>query len=261
MDINLLEPEHKDPDRQPTELLMAVKLANAIKAKKLNRYQIRLELWAVEFKRLLAKRDRSEVWKVLDWYIDNLGQEYVPDAFSAESFRKKYERIEVSMCSDPDAVEVSKEGESILNLLKQTWWPKGADIELPVVVQKSFGNYSKFLDSLKKLKAFVNERQAKCPDEEDKMAVKYRRLHLFLNHLFTTGKVQNPIPFVTNWFLMINNSVVSWPAWEGGLGRYIWKATSPRFQQIARNWSAEWARDSRLWDMVEEMLKDKIYDT
>lgn len=52
--------------------------------------------WSSEFKKLRADLDddRARIKKVLDWYVANIGVEFVPRAYSAATFREKFFHVE-----------------------------------------------------------------------------------------------------------------------------------------------------------------------
>jgi hypothetical protein len=53
--------------------------------------------WAKEFKAMKATIPTAEIIKVRDWYIANIGKGYMPQAYSAKSFRDKFPNIAYQM--------------------------------------------------------------------------------------------------------------------------------------------------------------------
>jgi hypothetical protein len=78
------------------------KLLKAISNKRQINKRSNLKKWIFQF-HLLRVQDRikkQRIKTVLLWYIKNLGEEFVPAAYSAESFRDKFLRIEDAMKRD-----------------------------------------------------------------------------------------------------------------------------------------------------------------
>lgn len=57
----------------------------------------RMASWAEEFLRLAKEVPRDEIKETLGWYYDNMGRDYVPEAYCAKTFRSKYAAIRRSM--------------------------------------------------------------------------------------------------------------------------------------------------------------------
>jgi hypothetical protein len=63
--------------------------------------------WRKSFKDLLRQDHvpRSQIEEVLNWYCENIGKEYVPDARSGPTFREKFDRIAAAMERSVDSLE------------------------------------------------------------------------------------------------------------------------------------------------------------
>lgn len=77
----------------------AKKLYEALKAKKKIFRKVNLNKWIFQFKKLRVDEEekKDRIKKVLLWYIRHIGEEWIPEAFSAMSFREKFENIEAAM--------------------------------------------------------------------------------------------------------------------------------------------------------------------
>ena len=73
----------------------SVKLHRAAKNIKRITKRANIKSWVGQFKKLntLDKVKKKLIKEILVWYIDHISQEYIPEAFSAKSFREKFEQI------------------------------------------------------------------------------------------------------------------------------------------------------------------------
>lgn len=79
----------------PFEDILTSQLHYALKSKNKIYRQPKLSEWKKEFRDLVWKDGvpKEQVKESLDWYCDRIGGEYIPQAFSAKSFREKYSQI------------------------------------------------------------------------------------------------------------------------------------------------------------------------
>ena len=90
---------------------MAATLAEAVRAygkpRKTGIAKSKPSTWADHF-RLLRTKDgipEAEIRKVVVWYATHIGEAFVPEAFSGESFRRKYAALERAAGRDLATVE------------------------------------------------------------------------------------------------------------------------------------------------------------
>jgi hypothetical protein len=59
----------------------------------------RTHQWPTHFRKLneIDQVPIPRIWEVLYWYADHIGEEFVPECFSAESFRTKFNKLESAM--------------------------------------------------------------------------------------------------------------------------------------------------------------------
>lgn len=59
----------------------------------------RTHQWPTHFRKLneIDQVPIPRIWEVLRWYGDHIGEEFVPECFSAESFRTKFNKLESAM--------------------------------------------------------------------------------------------------------------------------------------------------------------------
>ncbi len=66
--------------------------------------------WRKEFAHLLQEAGPARVKKVLDWYLLHIGEDYVPEAFCAKTFKDKFIKIEGAMERSLRPVKVERNG-------------------------------------------------------------------------------------------------------------------------------------------------------
>lgn len=73
----------------------AKELLEGLQKKRLIQRKPSIAKWPDEFRKLreLDKISKKSIREVLGWYLKNMGDEYVPQAFSAKSFREKFDYI------------------------------------------------------------------------------------------------------------------------------------------------------------------------
>ena len=84
------------PDVNPIDLANAEALASAIRARALFQRPYRMTTWAEAFRKLrvVDQVDEARLSNVLKWYCAHIGGEFIPQAYSADGFRKKFLPIE-----------------------------------------------------------------------------------------------------------------------------------------------------------------------
>jgi len=92
--------------------------------------------WALSFSRLVTEQGEEEVNLVLSWYLDHIGQDYIPEAYCGKTFRDKFDSIRRRMVKDP---------ESCLARIKEQF-PEGTiTVEIEVPIANKPGHFRKEL--------------------------------------------------------------------------------------------------------------------
>lgn len=101
----------------------AKKLRKALQAKKKIFRKINLNKWILQFKRLRVddEVEKKDIKKVLLWYIRHIGEDYVPEAYSAKSFKDKFDQIVAAM-------KRSNKGNGEFEDFEVKTWRKGDEI-------------------------------------------------------------------------------------------------------------------------------------
>jgi hypothetical protein len=125
----------KDPDAKPDFAVVAAKkLYTALAGKRKIMAQPNLMKWAATLRRFLASGqvDKKEFRQTLQWYIANIGQPFVPQAFSADAFVQKYVKIESAIARSKQvdsydakrAAEEAEAAELLKDLERARKWTK-----------------------------------------------------------------------------------------------------------------------------------------
>ncbi len=96
-------------------LKCAKKLYHALATRRLiQRRNPNLKQWAEEFRKLRVKDQvsKAEIKRTLIWFMSNLTERYVPQAYSADSFRKKFDSIHARMTAE-QSTRTEREGRVI----------------------------------------------------------------------------------------------------------------------------------------------------
>lgn len=105
--------------------------------------------WTSEFDKLLKAVNAARVLRVLDWYCSNHTQAYMPQAFSAEQFRKKFESIEAKMVAAVERVSVAPVTPDVLKLANRLTsrqdWPVEVLPRLPSLISEGKRNLANFV--------------------------------------------------------------------------------------------------------------------
>jgi hypothetical protein len=238
------------PDPTPAER-MARRLADAVRSRQLDKAPIALARWADQFDKLLRRKDREEVEETLAWYISNIGGEYIPQAYSAEGFRKKYDQIRRHLDDTPGSELLSPDALTVLRRLEGLSWPAGVDVLLPRLVQRSLNAYTPFRARVLRLaeQAPGLALRTACARRSRLL----RKLERFIAHLKEAHQLGKPTDFIEDWFRRLNDILSKWSAWGGAAGSLAFAEGSPWLRKLGRQWSHEYFDSSVYWD---ELIKE-----
>lgn len=254
-----VNPSQAPQENEPIEVKWARDLANALRAKRKLQRPVDLNKWKGAFQSLAKLESKETITQTLQWYVQNLDKEFVPQAYSARSFKEKFPAIIKAAQRDavqPAQVEVSKVAQEIAEHLALKLWPKGSASQLPNVVQRSLTNYHNLLKEMTKRLRRLEDLtlHGKFKTIQERMAVvRLRGLMRFL----LDGKLHTPHNFVILWFLDVQASVIRWADWNGSLERYVFDLDNPRFTQDMSNACYEYTHDHRSWTRLLEYIKSE----
>lgn len=200
--------------------------------------------WADEFRILRGELEQDEVrvQEVLDWFSDHIGKPYVPEAYSAYGFRKKFLQIESAMKRDKKKnprVTPSQPALDIADRLGRKHWPKGSKDQIPIVAEVSLQNYTSFLSRVREALADLNEDEPGAA-----------RMGRFIEYLL--GKLPSTTHFVESWLAEANRRVQGWESWSGDLTAFAYEMNHKDFQAHGRGLASRWGGSEGPWEKLME---------
>jgi hypothetical protein len=207
-------------------------------------------LWARHILLLRTKDNigEQEIKRTLKWYCQHIGEEYVPEAFSGEAFRKKYPAI-VRQCekANMEPIKISQEARELVKDLSTLSWPAPALESLPAAIQMSLTAFDKwYWDLISYSKKLTADYEAwiknNLPPGRKKTAPGNIR---FVEWLVST--VPGRIHFIRGWFIELNRITVNWFQWNGDLTKFAFRIENKRFQKIGEQWAIEFTGNADRW--------------
>lgn len=234
--------EQQEEASQPTSEAsqLASRLGNALRAKRKVKRRVDITKWAKDFESLIKEYGHPQVDQVLSWYIENIGKEYVPEAYSAKTFKDKYLAILKAGTLAPVNVEVSPLAQEIAEHLALKAWPAGAEMQLPSLVQRSLDNYIIFL---KQIEALKNKKGIP------------QHTSAFIRYL-QDAKLHSPVNFVTIWYESVLERLRGWTSWHGNLEPWLFSIEHGTFNNQMSNASADYCGSSIRWTQLKGELKN-----
>lgn len=197
--------------------------------------QVRRDRWRVHFRRLRQQDEipKERIQTVLGWYCGHIGEEFVPLAYSADSFRSKFIRIEQAMKREFGDVTVSPTARKIVERLEQLSWPKGSKSQLPKVVQLSLEGYRSFRKSLR-------------GNNDDST------LSRFILRRLPSSEV-----FVREWMEDVHRQVAGWADWNGRLNSFVVGPEQSGLHLKCYGLAEEYCGDSDRWNRLFRSIGDR----
>lgn len=183
------------------------RLHDAVVAKASLRRRWSHSKWAKEFATLRNEVGAPRLTAALDWYIPRAGEDYVPQAFCAKSFRAKFPKIEAAMRrgnrTPATVTSVSVCATQIAKrLLSRYDWGASAE-QLAPCVQLTIDRMAEFRDRCRKVTS---------PKTAADVAARIAK------HL--TASVVEHLAEV--WVADLNALAGSWKGWDGNLMKLAW---------------------------------------
>lgn len=231
-----IRPKSKAPAPAQIDYEYADRLYNAVRSagKRTQRSWSR-KSWAQEFRRLHDEEvNETYSGEVLDWFCAHIGQEYVPQTWSAKSFRLEFSKVEAAMERDRKrnpVVTVSANATKIVNRIKHLHWPKGSATQLPIVVQLSIDKIQKFRKHL------LNRVMPDSPLAS--LSGKVRAAVRAYEHVIEVYLKNN-----------VYRRIAHWEKWNGNLIPYAWSPQSESVMANGRELAKKFTGKSENWDKL-----------
>jgi len=209
--------------------------------------------WPAQFY-LLRTRDEvpeDDIRRVLKWYTTNIGEPFVPEAFSGTAFRKKFATIEERCNRDTMfEIEIGEDAKKLAARLTPMGWPRGAAADLPGAIQMSLTAYENWLAARN---TFIKRLHQGRVTIDPKMLKPFISLAKHLTNL-----TEPPTFFIRKWFEWVHRKVVTWQDWDGGFTPFVFRPTSKRFRAIGRGWLHNYCRDIDRWDKFNAVILEEV---
>ena len=215
--------------------------------------------WAKEFAKLERQQNFSRILSVFEWYLDHMGDEFVPVVKSASSFYTKWEALVAAYDRDPKNTPVSPLARKIVTKLDEQGlvWPKGARERLPHAVDN-------WLNWVAETKSRVDQWQAvELPAMWEKYgyhiragdgprpmwSIMYARL-IHANRAVPEvhHALAKPEAFVLLWFRQYHRKVSGWADWSG-------RFENPHFGDLKK--LSSYARRANQFDHLIALLTEQ----
>lgn len=210
----------------------AKKLEDALRRRNKLFRQVNRAAWADAFRKMQEADaiPADKLDRVLNWYAAKIGQQYVPQAFSAKAFRERWPAIVEAMGRDKTTIIASDVAQDIAAKLTRTPWPKGSGPQVIAAVQMSLDAFDDFAKRRRELLARTDN-------------AKLKRWLPKLDELLGTRKT-----FVAGWMEGVRQRVERWPNWSGHLTSLAFDPQSDDATKYGRNLSHSYSGSDALWD-------------
>ena len=200
-----------------------------------------LEKWSDEFRKLREIDETSlhNIQSVLTWYTEHIKDPYVPQAFSATSFRAKFPRLVAAMKRGENGTHLTPISEAATRVairLGDLIWPGNEKKDEPQTIQRSLTAHEEFRCLLYQIKD--------TNDPNDGFSFEYRIAQIVYHKL---GDAES---FVETWMRSIHNMAWTWAGWRGDLLYFAFRPKQKMFQVTGRGWIAEWCGTPNEWDKM-----------
>lgn len=198
-----------------------------------------IQTWAQEFWRLSSTTPTDRIDWVLNWYIDHIQDPYVPRAFSAVSFRRKYAQIIQAMkragvSEKQDHEKHARITERLLGDIYPIGWPFNTPTMILHAISASVANYEDW-----------RGRVSRVAEGSDRLA-------RFAAHVL--NRSGPTIIAMSAWWRAAHGEAHNRPSWSGDLSPYIWAVGSERVNAMGRQLSAEYSGSCLLWNELCEVI-------
>lgn len=198
-----------------------------------------LSNWTDNFTKLRQEKGPDLVGKVLVWYIENMGKEFVPQAYTAGVFRVKFDQIKQAMERTEDIPEeIDQRSKNLAEWIANDHpFPVEILAKLPQIAKKTKERWDRFCEVI--TTEYAND--ARGSD--------------FILHILNLYG----FCFVEDWILGLSKRLGHTPHYTGPIMSLAWKLDSIWFREsFWRQWSLEWSGDPLTFDdLLDRLIKEQ----
>lgn len=250
MNLGFIEPN--DPALLSPEGRFATALHSAlIKHRRISATASK-NMWYRDFGILIDRHGEQEVENLLQWFIQNIDASFTPRPRSAKGFREQYDKIKQCMLRNGGTVELSNDGEVVIERIKRKFWPAGTEKQLAATVESSLQNYKSFYNRL------VEVRDKLCKDKTELSGhekFEAKRKYKLARHL-VASYFGDPVHFVSLWFLRVNEYINRLDKFNGSLAAFVFKADNQIFMQDCHTWCRKYCHRETGWHEILELMEE-----
>lgn len=246
---------HKNKNKvrhQDVDLARAEALAKGLARRNKIAVAYSTKRWANEFAKLrnIDKIDNEKISFVLDWYIPNIGEKYMPVAYSAKSFRVKFSRL-AELAEKTKPIPISPEVASLSRELEQfRSWPKNSKKDVEVSCQVCFDSYQEFFRKLSECKKKINKQNLPNTKKHYRIAVRET-----IDYLWKS--TPSASAFTREWMSRVSDRISKWDKWNGDLRAWAWNGNfnSPDFLKFFMPYIQNYSTSGlRYWNTIKELM-------
>lgn len=214
-----------------------------LSAKRLLMRQPSTKAWAKEFQALLDQGvSKAELKETIVWYVQMTDLPYMPQAYSARTFREKYPAIrrrfvkdsKVQKLPDVKPEDLNQWDRMTYDTIMGFGWPSGIRKQVCGLLVLSQQNY----------KAFVKKADA----VEWKGELKEFHKRIRMNCFCSAGTT------MTNYFTAVREFVATSTSWDGDVLQFVWAPDIKLVQRLARKGALDAQVDPTLYPSYLEAL-------
>lgn len=243
--LNLVKYEtHEDPFLEDARRLHTALL----KSGKVYIQAVNLKRWAESLRKTSSRFGEDKYQRLLLWYINNLGESYLPKVHSGRSFMCKFVAIEAAMirAGELRAVTISKDAKRVVKLAGDLKWPGDEKEQELKFIQLCINNWKKFHESLEELKTTsTSSRHDQYQGE----------FGIVLRMLCDRIRDTDPNEFAAEWLKETWGLAMHWSKWNGELEPFVFTISSPRFNSQMESICRQICGYSWPWYEIKERLQ------
>ena len=246
--------EQSRQDRADSDKEQAQQLISILKKHKLMVRGKRppIEEWSTQFRLLRTKEEVSakKIQQVLDWYCQNVQDEYVPRALNAKQFRYKFFQLTQARKRHQETPEkkeivISDWTEQLQKRLMLRWPKEEKEKQQEArFIQLTYDNYSNYRKALRQLLRHFNGMS--------KTRFEDIRLHRLLRYLWRTE--QDVPQFTEQWLRNTHRIAWRWKKWNGNLLKWHFRIDSRLFTERQEEAVSKYLGLPSYWNIIREML-------
>ena len=250
----------KSPPPEDFDMKMASRLYNELQSRRLLYGKAKLKVWSKEFTTLRKTFTEEEIASTLSYYISHIGEEYMPEAYSARAFKEKFARIRAKQSilnPFPSKIEISLWTKKFAKQRSFDWPADEGKDELQFIEL----NYRYFYSFQKRL-IVVRKELRDAAILRDKELTKKRgrpstssenwRLSRAADNMFI--KLDPPETLTRWWAEYVNNGYHLYQ-WDTNLHHFVLNDNNPKWRKKLARIAAEYSPDWKLWEDIFEIVR------